>query len=138
MPGTRTALLSEITAWIQAPSSESCKIYWLTGLAGIGKTALANSVAIIAAEKGWLVSSFFFNRMSDERNKPARFVTTLARDLAGRNTGIADAIAVRLNYDVGLRTTPDIDRQFQELVIEPCKNWNRLEPAVFVVDALDE
>ncbi|EJT97988.1 hypothetical protein DACRYDRAFT_71699, partial [Dacryopinax primogenitus] len=65
-------------------------------------------------------------------------VTTLVRDLAGRDMDIADAVAEKLSYDVSLRTTPDIERQFRKLVIEQCKEWSRSEPAVFVVDALDE
>ncbi|KZO90415.1 hypothetical protein CALVIDRAFT_542675 [Calocera viscosa TUFC12733] len=139
MPGTRTSLLEDVTNWMRSANTTGpAQIYWIVGVAGSGKTALANSLSSIAAEKNWLVSSFFFNRMSDERNKPEKFVTTFARDLAGRDTGIADAIATKLGYDVSLRSTADIVRQFRELVLGPVKSWERSDPAVVIMDALDE
>ncbi|KZT58241.1 TPR-like protein [Calocera cornea HHB12733] len=139
MPGTRTALLNDVTHWMSTvDTAESAQIYWIVGVAGSGKTALANSISSIAADNGWLVSSFFFNRMSDERNRPDKFVTTVARDLAGRDKRIAEAISAKLGFDVSLRSTADLVRQFRELVLGPCTTWDRSRPAVVVVDALDE
>jgi hypothetical protein len=41
--GTRTQLLDEIAIWMADPSAKL--VYWLTGVAGTGKTTIAQSVA---------------------------------------------------------------------------------------------
>ena len=46
MPDTRKGLLNDIMMWITALNpTGTAEIYWLTGVAGAGKTAVAHSVA---------------------------------------------------------------------------------------------
>ena len=57
---TREALLADIGKWIRA--LDETRIYSLSGLAGIGKSTVAQTVAARADEVGYLGASFFFSR----------------------------------------------------------------------------
>ncbi|KAL0065423.1 hypothetical protein AAF712_007632 [Marasmius tenuissimus] len=62
LEGTRIELLGRIHRWRQAEGEPLC---WLTGTAGVGKTAIAMTVAKACEEEGALVSSFFFFRLDN-------------------------------------------------------------------------
>jgi adenylylsulfate kinase-like enzyme len=50
LEGTRTAVLQEIEAW--EVDGQDTSIYWLKGVAGCGKTAIAQTVAERSAAEG--------------------------------------------------------------------------------------
>ena len=43
--GTRVALLRQIDSWVKDTRSSSTRVYWLSGLAGIGKTTISQTLA---------------------------------------------------------------------------------------------
>ncbi|KZO90049.1 hypothetical protein CALVIDRAFT_415882, partial [Calocera viscosa TUFC12733] len=137
--GTRQPLLDAIKSWITGRSAtQSAQVYVLYGVAGIGKSAIAHSMSQLAATNGWLVTSFFFNRI--ERNSPAKLITTMARDLAGKNKEVARYLDTVLEGEPSLRTSPDIVQQFESLVAAPdlVSKYDPQRRYVIVLDALDE
>jgi hypothetical protein len=56
-------------------------VYWLTGLAGLGKTAIAYTICGLLNEAHMPLASFFCSLQLDSRNSKL-LVTTLCRDLA--------------------------------------------------------
>lgn len=74
--GTREKLLTEIKAWIHDPNMNK-PIYVLYGIAGIGKTTVAQTVAEYAASQNMLGASFFFSRSKEDCSKGDYFVSTL-------------------------------------------------------------
>ena len=78
-PGTRTELLNKIEEWIGAGAGRGAMdLLWLHGPAGAGKSAIAQTVAEICAERGQLAASFFFSRSSPDRNALKHLFPTIA------------------------------------------------------------
>ena len=67
-PDTRTEILDILKAWIKDPISAS-GIVWMHGPIGVGKTAIAQSIAEWAYAEGILGGSFFFLRGNPEQEE---------------------------------------------------------------------
>ena len=97
LSNTRVDLLREIYSWADRESSPS--IFWLSGLAGTGKSTIARTVAAKCSEKGSLGASFFFSRGGGDIGHAGKFVTSIAVQLANKipalKRNICDAIAER-------------------------------------------
>ncbi|KAF8604738.1 hypothetical protein BDV93DRAFT_399612, partial [Ceratobasidium sp. AG-I] len=138
LPDTRINALEKIFAWIDHPKEAAgAQIYFLTAVAGAGKSTIAHTVAQHYSNRGQLLSSFFFDRETEGRNTPAALFTTIAADLAQVSAQLADRITAAIENERGLPQAPLI-RQFQELVLKPCVECTVPEPLVIVIDALDE
>ena len=68
--------MNEIDTWIT--TGNRSQIYVLSGLAGIGKSTVAFTIADRAKAAGQLGASFFFSRDEAERRNAKRFFTTIA------------------------------------------------------------
>jgi hypothetical protein len=135
---TRVDLLREIHSWADG-QDERC-IFWLSGLAGTGKSTIARTVARSYYDKQRLAGSFFFSRGGGDVGHAARFVTSLAVQVAcnvpALRQRISDAVVER--DDVASQSLRD---QWHHLVLSPLLNVGDSGcPAslVLVVDALDE
>ncbi|KDQ08608.1 hypothetical protein BOTBODRAFT_37761 [Botryobasidium botryosum FD-172 SS1] len=134
---TREVLVEEIMGWIKgASASGGAEILCLTGVAGSGKTAIAHTVAQRCHQEGILDSSFFFSREFEERSRPDKLLSTIARDLA-RYPDICSQLSSTLEADQSLATA-SLSRQFTPLIVEPCRRHTFDNSIVFVLDALDE
>ncbi|KAE9409021.1 hypothetical protein BT96DRAFT_1013158 [Gymnopus androsaceus JB14] len=147
-PGTRTRVLEILKSWITnvAPLTS---IYWLYGAAGVGKSAVAQTISEEFAASH-LAASFFFARADPSRNNLSSFFTTIAHQLATSPT-----LGPLLKYPIGLavRENPSIvhaalQQQFRDLIVLPCiwltttcrlttAQWKSL-PRLIVIDGLDE
>ncbi|KAJ2901564.1 hypothetical protein MKZ38_001697 [Zalerion maritima] len=56
-------------------------IFWLSGMAGTGKSTISRTVARAFSGKQRLGGSFFFKRGDGDRGKAAKFFTTIAAQL---------------------------------------------------------
>ncbi|QRV88515.1 hypothetical protein RhiJN_16533 [Ceratobasidium sp. AG-Ba] len=151
LPDTRSKLLEQIFAWVKNPqgtrnllnrcdetSPEGAQILLLTGVAGAGKSTVSHSVARHYHGTGQLVSSFFFNRRhASDNNKSSVFLNTIAADLANMDPLIAQHMCEVLSQDWRLPSRL-IPEQFSKLVIEPLHDYHSSEPAILVIDGLDE
>jgi hypothetical protein len=139
LDGTRTQLLDEISAWMADPSSKL--VYWLTGVAGTGKTTIAQSVASMAKERKCLAATFFFSRTggSADRRRAAAVIPTVAYQLACRHKMFRDSIcrAISTDRDVGER---HVAMQAKTLLADALEGSRQALPLplVIVLDALDE
>src|SRR6266704_254410 len=137
--GTRQALLSDMGEWIFAVTE--FLIYVLSGLAGIGKSTVAQTIAERAANLGILGAPFFFSRDESDRRSAEKFVTTIAFQLCIYNKEFAEAIGKALTEEQGAAvTTKDPEQQLAVLILEPLRDLAkaRSRPVIIVVDALDE
>ncbi len=79
-------VLKTIQDWATNVDDDREHIFWLNGLAGIGKSTIAMTIAEWAhAEKKILGGSFFFARDVTELSNPALVFPTLAFQLAQFN-----------------------------------------------------
>jgi hypothetical protein len=137
LPNTRVDVLGEITAW--AGRSDESRIFWLSGIAGTGKSTVALTIADRLDEKKRLGASFFFSRGGGDRSNAAKVFTTLAFQLARvpyLKRSIQDAMDEHL--DILEKCLYD---QWKILIFEPLSKMkvdSVSQPLIFVFDALDE
>jgi Mrp family chromosome partitioning ATPase len=63
LPGTRKQIIEEIIQWVNSPNGEHAhRVYFLSGVAGSGKSAIAHTIAQHFDQLGRLGSSFCFDR----------------------------------------------------------------------------
>ena len=135
---TRVDLLREIYEW--ADGEESPSIFWLSGLAGTGKSTIARTVAGNYHAKGRLAASFFFSRAGGDVSHAGKFITTVAFQLANSIPALKSKVCDAINRRNDI-ASQSLDDQWHELVIGPLssiKDKEGLSTHVLVVDALDE
>jgi hypothetical protein len=127
--------------WIDDPETTQ-RILWLHGPAGVGKSAIAQSVAH-SYRREKVAATFFFFRSDSGRNDGNRLFPTLAWQLAKVIPGTRDFIAhiLKDDYDIPRKA---IEVQFEELIVKPLQAMIKLMPqgqvptGVVIVDGLDE
>ncbi|KIL57153.1 hypothetical protein M378DRAFT_16425 [Amanita muscaria Koide BX008] len=137
--GTRVALLREMAEWVTGLNES--RMYVLSGLAGIGKSTVAYTVASRAASLNLLGASFFFSRDESDRKNAKKFFTTIAYQLCVYKETFAKAIGDVLQTHRGsVAITKDPEEQLQALIVNPLQSigQSRVRPILVVVDALDE
>jgi len=136
--GKRLTVRKEISDWIENTGSDSPRTFWLSGLAGIGKSTIAQTVAAKADADGQLGASFFFSRNADSLKNPSLLFPTLAFQLSLFDQEIEHYIgeAILANPDAGSARLVD---QIQQLIIAPLQKMTTpTRPILVVIDALDE
>ena len=130
-------MLEEIKSWLAEKQGEGSPIFWLNGIAGIGKSTVARTIAEFAETQQILGASFFFSR-TEGRTDPAVFFTTLAYQLARVCPPFKKAITDTIRNDpmIGRVTLP---LQIRKLLVDPLQSLDAAPyPIVVIVDALDE
>ena len=113
-------------------------IYVLYGVAGIGKSTVAKTVAEHAANDNALGASFFFSRNEDNRKSAKSLFPTLAYHLSCHYPVLADRINTALNGGSEPKGK-DLVRQFDCLIARPLqKPLQEVGRILLVLDALDE
>jgi hypothetical protein len=123
--------------WVDSEDKRQ-SIYVLYGVAGIGKSTVAKSIAERAAGICTLGASFFFSRNEESRKTARHFFPTLAYQLARYNRAFAADINGALEEDPGA-AEHDLRQQFYSLIAKPLRSaLLQGHTIVLVVDALDE
>ena len=134
--GTREGLLADIENWAHNPADR--RIFWLNGLAGTGKTTVAQSVARLMADKKCLGASFFCSRASANLSDVKRIFSTIAYQLSHYAPKIGEAVLAALEEHENVAYT-NPDQQIEKLIAKPLQNISFMDHAIIVVvDALDE
>ena len=131
--GTRKDVLWEIERW--STGEQEQHVFWLNGLAGTGKSTIAQTVAETAFADGKLGASFFCSRDFAERSNLQAILPTLAFQLAYKYPYFQKELLQVL------KAQPDAGRgslctQMEVLVVGPLEAANI--PTLIVIDALDE
>lgn len=135
---TRVDVLQEIHAW--ANEHDKSFMFWLSGLAGTGKSTIARTVARMCSEQGSLGASFFFARGGGDVGHARFFFTSIAVQLANKSPTLQQFIcdAIRENSDI---TALSLGDQWRQLILRPLSKLARDSGPtsyILVVDALDE
>ena len=133
LEGTRRAVLDEIEQWVN--DFEKPSVYWLNGLAGTGKSAIAQTVAERMSEGGKLGASFFCSRDFEERSDLQLIFPTLAVQLARKYTRFRSIFVPLVQSDPGIAYESPY-HQMDKLIVRPLKVADI--STVIVIDALDE
>lgn len=139
LPGTQVELLREIDHWIETPNGKC--IFWLTNMAGTGKSTVARTVCSRLKKQGLLAASFFFKKGEQDRGNAKLLFSTLAKQLGGTIPQILPSIqnAIKDDSDISGRAHKE---QFEKLILQPLIALNPSStsgsPMLIVIDALDE
>ncbi|KAF9515244.1 hypothetical protein BS47DRAFT_1391779 [Hydnum rufescens UP504] len=138
LEGTRVSVLAEIMSWFESMESGTPPVYWLIGLAGIGKSTIAKTVAERADENGMLGGSFFFSRSDARLRDPQLVFPTLAFQLAQSDHEFKNIIGQAIQQDATLGHKKPL-AQFEGLILKPLGQLDsHRRPTLIVLDALDE
>lgn len=139
-PGTRQTLQGKISSWLVDPQRD-CRMLWVLGPAGVGKSAVAQTVADHYSG-GLLGAAFFFSGLS-QRDDPYRVIPTIAHQLARQYPDYKQIITRRFADDSSI-LEKTLRTQFNELIIEPFRFLAAVrpphlqQPCLIILDGLDE
>ena len=153
-PSTRKEILATIMDHVrETPSSfevlymygeaPSSMILLLFGSEGTGKSAIAQTIAEHCKSKGTLGASFFFSRVSSDRNTDKNLIATLAYQLCMNVPEMKRFIVKAVEDDLST-FQKDLDTQMERLIINPVIQateegiMSLSFPTIIVVDGLDE
>ncbi|KAF7977771.1 hypothetical protein HWV62_2653 [Athelia sp. TMB] len=137
LPGTRVDAQKAIIEWLETPSEQN--ILWLHGAAGLGKSAVATTIAEYFREQHRRGAFLFFDRNVPIESDPSRVISTLAHQLAEHNETIGAAISAAIGDDRQPLSAP-LASQFDTLLSKPLSKTSAeiSRPIIIVLDALDE
>ncbi|RXW21989.1 hypothetical protein EST38_g3873 [Candolleomyces aberdarensis] len=145
-PGTRQAVRDRITGWYGFKTRPEKGIMWVHGPAGYGKSAVAQTVSDdLEAQQQELEfnpvgATFFFWRTSPERNSPARFVITLAYQLAISIPELLPHIGHAITHNPMI-LKKSLEVQLARLIVKPFRaldNLDEMPNRLIIIDGLDE
>ena len=131
--GTRETVLEEIESWNK--DFEQSPVFWLNGLAGTGKSTIAQTISERAFADGLLGASFFCSRDFEDRSNLHFIFPTLAFQLARKYSGFRSVFVplLQLNPDI---MHESLYSQMEKLIVEPLESTGI--SMTIVIDALDE
>ena len=133
LKGTRDTVLDDIEAW--SKDYNMSPVYWLNGLAGTGKSTIAQTIAERVFADGRLGTSFFCSRDFKDRRDLRYIFPTLAFQLAHKYPKFRSFLIPLL------QSNPDIVHeslynQMESLLVRPLSSSDI--STVIIIDALDE
>ena len=110
-------------------------MFWLNGLAGTGKSTIAQTFAEITFAEGKLGASFFCSWDFEDRSNIQAIFPTLAFQLAYRYPQFREQLlrVLRANPGIGRES---LCSQMEKVIVGPLKAIRA--PTLIIIDALDE
>ncbi|KAF5317664.1 hypothetical protein D9619_012513 [Psilocybe cf. subviscida] len=139
-PGTRAEVISVIERWISdAQNGLASPIFWLSGPAGGGKTAIVQTIAEQCKQRGVPHANFFFFRADHSRNNADSFVPTLLYQLLHFYPPMREAVSSILLAEPLVCET-SLQEQLDLLLYTPFRSMHQSshQPFVLLIDGLDE
>ncbi|KAG8789170.1 hypothetical protein FRC12_013789 [Ceratobasidium sp. 428] len=134
---TRVDVLQEIKDWIRYGNSR--RVYWLSGMAGSGKTTIAYTLCDYLEKSGRPNASYFCARRLPACRKACLVLPEVSYQLSLLSRPFLCALHDAIDQDVPIREWP-IHDQFERLIAMPLRRVGHMfsAPPVVIIDALDE
>jgi hypothetical protein len=140
-PGTREEVIGIIEKWIDGDDDLSCSIFWLSGPAGAGKSAIIQTIAERCIQRNVAMANYFFFRADTTRNHAGSVVPTLLYQILELYPALKTNIATLLDAKP-LVFDQSIDDQFKYLLDIPVRtvvdSSGHTPRLVLLIDGLDE
>src|ERR1700743_629577 len=116
LKGTRNEVLLQIGQWLRHGGDQ--RIFWVNGLAGTGKSTIAQTFAEISFADGKLGASFFCSRDFEDRSDLQTIFPTLAFQLAYRYPQFRERLLeiLEASPDVGRES---LSSQVEKIIVRP-------------------
>jgi hypothetical protein len=111
------SILQRSNDWIDNPQHEK-KLLWIRGPAGVGKSAIVQTLAEALSASGRLGATIFFSRPNG-RSNPQKVFPTLAYQLATRDASYRAYISDLMVTDSRPLEVKAMKEQFRLLILEP-------------------
>ncbi|KAJ7751601.1 hypothetical protein B0H16DRAFT_822555 [Mycena metata] len=135
-PGTRVEIQADILKWLSPQPGTKKRIFWITGIAGSGKSTLSATVVDTLRKNHTPVAAqFFISRNIPETIDPAKIIPTIAQQLAESFPAAASIIHKKLKNGFPTSRKEQIEALLLAPILELSKSRNT---AIILVDALDE
>ncbi|TEB23432.1 hypothetical protein FA13DRAFT_1670097 [Coprinellus micaceus] len=139
--GSRVGLVSQLLAWAKDPLSGHA--FWLSGIAGTGKTAVSETFCSQLAKRGLLGASFFCSLTRQDLSDIFLVIPTLAKTMAKAHPTFGAELAQALEVCWGKSQDPlnmKIEDQWMLLILLPAQKafQGHHSGVTLCVDALDE
>ena len=133
LKGTRRDVLFQIEQWLM--DKKDHRIFWLNGLAGTGKSTIAQTFSEVTFADGKLGASFFCSRDFEDRSNLQTIFPTLAFQLAHQYPQFRTQLLLILkaNHDVERES---LSSQLEKIIVRPFKITKI--STLIIIDALDE
>ena len=131
--GTRVGVLQQLDDWLEDKQGQ--RVFWLNGLAGTGKSTIAQTFAEITFAEEKLGASFFCSRDFKDRSNIQAIFPTLAFQLACRYPLFREKLLQVLRTNHGIKRG-SLCSQLETLIIGPFQAMKA--PTLIIIDALDE
>jgi len=131
--GTRRGVLQQLEDWLE--NEQGQRVFWLNGLAGTGKSTIAQTFAEITFADGKLGASFFCSRNFEDRSNIQAILPTLAFQLAYRYPAFRKLLLQILRANPGIGREKPCS-QMEKLIVGPFQAMQT--PTLIIIDALDE
>ncbi|KAF2150506.1 WD40 repeat-like protein [Myriangium duriaei CBS 260.36] len=133
--GTRTDILYTIEGWTKDLHGKA--LFWLSGMAGTGKSTIARTVAGSLDKRNHLGASFFFKRGAGDRANSRMLFPTILAQLVAIIPEIGPLVAPILKGHPMI-CGENVREQFQWLLPQTVLDLAVKRSLVIVIDALDE
>lgn len=139
--GTRKEVIGFIEKWGNMQVGRTAPVFWLSGPAGAGKSAVVQTFAEQCNERGVLQANFFFFRPDSSRNKISPLIATLLDQI------ILLYPFLRYRVDSLVRANPFLldstfESQLVQLIVTPLRALQQssvvYRPLLLLIDGLDE
>ena len=148
---TRTEILDTVYHWYEGEALETCeavptegnrqgRLFWLDGIAGTGKSTIAQTVADHFNGVHVLGASFFCSRNDADCSKVGMIFPTIVYQLLLFNASFKKHLSDAIDDDPDVQFAL-VSRQLEKLIIDPLHAAVREEAfpsCIIVIDALDE
>ncbi|KAF8798279.1 WD40 repeat-like protein [Phlegmacium glaucopus] len=134
LPKTRTQLIDKIISWVHS-LEDSHRSLWLHGVAGSGKSTIANTIAKIFEELHCLLASFRFTTQTCDN--PRHLFGNITSQMARYNQSLRKEIITTVENQSDMNSHP-LRNQFKTFIVDPLNSTMFTGPALIVIDALDE
>jgi nucleoside-triphosphatase THEP1 len=134
---TRKNILKDIQDWAEDPNST--RVYWMSGMAGTGKTTILYSLCQWLSKNQRLGGDYFCSRISSSCRDVNTIVPTLAYQLAQYSPAFRSTLC-KVVEENPAASKLDVKWQFEKLLQAPMQAMKTAMPegVVVVIDALDE
>jgi hypothetical protein len=131
--GTRGDVLLQLEHWLEDKQGQC--VFWLSGLAGTGKSTIAQTFTKTTFADGKLGASFFCSRDFEDRSNIQVIFPTLALQLAYQYPQFQEQLlqVVRANPGIGRQS---LCSQLEKVIIGPFKATHT--STLIIIDVLDE
>ncbi|KAF5324206.1 hypothetical protein D9619_011150 [Psilocybe cf. subviscida] len=140
-PETRQEVIDSIEQWGNTQGGQTARMFWLSGPAGAGKTAIVQTVAERCKQRKVHHANFFFFRADSSRSHAHPLVATLLHQIILLYPSLRDSVGTLLSANP-LILDSILEEQLAQLIITPLRTMQQsssvYRPLLLLIDGLDE